>query len=58
MLWYLSYFTIWESGTKIALCEPLVRGEILAGLGFSEGKLMDSLEVMQQLQGKQKQVGL
>ena len=31
---------------KLRYLEPLVRGEILAGLGFSEGKLMDRLEVL------------
>ena len=31
---------------KSRYVEPLVRGEILAGLGFSEGKLMESLEVI------------
>ena len=32
---------------KASYVESLVRGEILAGLGFSEGKLMDSLEVIE-----------
>ncbi len=56
MLWCLSYFTIWESEPFI-MWEPLVREEILAGLGFSEGKL-DSLEGWNNCKGKQKQVGL
>ena len=34
MLWYLSYFTIWESGTKIALCRTISKGRNLSWLGI------------------------
>lgn len=47
-----------ESEQIIALCRTLSKGEILAGLGFSEGKLMDSLEVIETTAKKTEQVGL